>query len=225
VTDRTYAYDIQFSYSSLDAYDKCPESMRQQYITKKYKRTFTPQITDGVDAAKALEDRIKAKTPLPAPLAAKAEGTIQALEQRGVVEAEVKFAVNHWWQPVGFWDGWLRGQFDVVLRDHEKRKALIMDWKTGNGMPYEKPDQLEIGAHLLMTADPEIDQVVGFNVWLKPGKLGQSYIFVRGDGATARWTKKMRDIETLKRDVVWEKKPSGLCGWCPNKDCENYKGG
>lgn len=225
MTDRTYAYDIQHSYSSLDAFDKCPESMRQQYITKKYKRTFTPQITDGVDAAKELEARIKEKKPLPQLLAAKAEPIVQALESRGTVEAEVKLAVNHWWQPVGFWDGWLRGQFDVIVRNHDTRRAVIMDWKTGNGLAYEKPLQLEIGAHLLMTTDAGIDSVVASNVWLKPGVLGQKYTFTRGDGATARLTKKLRDIETLKRNEVWEKKPGPLCGWCANQDCEHYKGG
>lgn len=79
----------------------------------------------------------------------------------------------------------LRGKYDVVVRNHEKRKALMADWKTGNDR-YENPLQLEIGALLLFAADPEIDTVVGLNVYTRTAKPGRTYAFQRAE-TSPRW--------------------------------------
>lgn len=212
-------YDIQFSFTNLDAFQKCPESMRQQYVTKKFKRIFTPQITGGVDAHEVLDKRIKREIVLPETLAA-AEPLVASFERIGTVESEVSLAVDHYWNPATFWTGWLRGKFDVVVRG--RGKAVIGDWKTGN--VWEKGDQLEIGAHLLMQNDKTIDEVTGVNLWLKENRIGTPYKFKRGDGATARLTRKMREIESLKKDQEWPKRPSALCGWCPVLTCAHNPG-
>lgn len=218
---KTHSYTLQFSHTMISAFDNCPESMRQQYITKKFKRAFTPQITNGVDAHAELDKRVKREATLPPPLQ-NAEKFVQALERHGAPESEVALGVNHFWEPVSFWDGWLRGKFDVIVRNHSTRKALVGDWKTGK--VYEKADQLAIGAHLLMQSDPEIDTVVGMNFWLAADQIGAPYTFTRGDGVTARLTKKLRDIEARKMDVEWEKRQGPLCAYCPVVICQHHRG-
>lgn len=215
-------YKIKFSYTFVRDFDNCPEQTRVVHIAKQFKKTFTPQLTKGVNHHDLIEKRIKDKQPLPPELAL-AEAVVQSFERRGKVEGEAMLGVDHMWRPVSFWDAWFRGKFDISVRDHETRTAAIGDWKTGN--PRETPVQLEIGAHLLMQNDPLIDTVLGVNVWLKVDKLGTPYTFKRGDGATARLTKKLRDIEVLDAKVEWEKRTGPLCAYCPVKTCESYRGG
>ena len=88
----------------------------------------------------------------------------------------------------------------------------------------EKADQLERGALLLMASDLAVQEVQAANIWLQTGKVGTPYRFTRG---TTLWTKQialMQKIEALDPAVPWERRQSGLCGYCPVADCEHYKG-
>lgn len=215
-------YKIKFSHTILSQYENCPEAMRQIYILKAFKKTYTNERDGGIKTHDVLDAHFKRGTPLP-PELARAQPFVASFERMGKVESEVQFGVDHMWRPMNFWDAWLRGKFDVIARVPEKRKAVIGDWKDGNLR--ESKDQLEIGAHLLMQNDETIDEVTGFNIWLKVGQLGTPYTFRRGDGAVARLTKKLRDIETLDAKVEWEKRQGPLCRWCPVKTCQHYAGG
>lgn len=219
--ERPQSMTLQFSHTVLSQFDNCPEAMRQLYIVKEFKKVYTPAISGGIDTHDAIDKYLKRQAPLPADLA-RAQPFVASFEKLGNVESEVSFGVDREWRPADFWTAHLRGKFDVIARVPEKRRAVIGDWKDGNVR--EKPDQLEIGAALLMANDPTIDEVIGFNIWLKVGQLGTKYTFKRGDGATAKLTRKMWNIETLDPKVEWGKRQSGLCGYCPVKSCEHYKG-
>lgn len=213
---------IQFSYSFLEAFDQCPEKARGTFVTRKYKRKWAAATEGGIDAHAALEARLKGKTPLP-PFLEGAEPIARSLERAGTVETEVLLGVTEWIKPHNSWGAWLRGKFDVVVR--RAPKAIIADWKTGKVR--EKEDQVELGALLLMETDPTIEEVTGFNIWLKTGAIGIPYRFHR-DGKTARWGRwiaKIRKVEGLDPGIEWEKRPSGLCPWCPISSCEHYRGG
>jgi hypothetical protein len=215
---------ITHSYSSLSQFDNCPEAMRQLFITRRFKKTWT--VDGGIDAHTVLEARLKKKTPLP-PELAEAEAFCASLEADGrPVECEVKFAVTHHITPTTFFhpDAWLRGKFDIVKRDRDKRKAFIGDWKTGKRR--ESDEQLAIGADLLFENDPDIDTVTGVNLWLNAGGVGQPYVFTRAT-KSKRWApliKRLREIELLDPAKEWEKRDGPLCRYCPVKTCENYQG-
>ena len=210
------------SYSSLDQHRNCPEAMRQIYVLRAYKKTWTVQ--GGIDEHKVLEDRLKTKTPLPPSLAA-SERYVQALEARGTpVEVELSLAVDRSLHPVDFWSkaAWLRGKYDVRLL--APPRALLADWKTGKRR--ESPDQLELGALLTFANDERIQEVTGVNVWLHHGGLGTPYIFRRDeDMRWIPWLRKMGDIEKKDPAAEWERKPSGLCLYCPVKVCPESRGG
>lgn len=214
---------VQHSYSSLSTFDTCPEQYRQIYLLRAYRKTFAKQ-QDGIDDHKLLEHRLRYQQPLPAPLA-KAEPLAASLERSGKPEVELSLAVNQHLQPVGFWDGYLRGKYDVVLRWPEQRRAFIGDWKSGKVR--ETDEQLEIGALLLLQNDARIDIVQGVNIWLQLPKLGQPYTFRREekDALWVKWLRRMGTIEKLDPGQEWEKRESGLCGYCPVKVCQHYRGG
>lgn len=214
---------LAFSYSFLNCfYEICPEQARGTYVTRQWKRSYDAKADGGVDAHKAFEQRIKYRIPLPVPFE-HAEPFVQSFERMGAVEPEVQLAIDRNVQPVDFWDGWLRGKFDVVIRWRDKRKAFVSDWKTGK--PRESHDQLELGALLLMANDSTVDTVTGVNVWLKTRHLGSPYTFTRAtvDRLWAKWIAKMQAVERLDRNQEWEKRPGPLCNWCPVKSCEHYR--
>src|SRR5690242_16958733 len=106
---------LAFSYSFLDCfYNVCPEQARGAFVTRQWKKSFA-QVDGGIDAHRVIEDRLKTRKPLPAQIA-HAEPFVQSFERMGTVEAEVQLAVDRQVQRTGFWDGWLRGKFDVVVR-------------------------------------------------------------------------------------------------------------
>lgn len=218
---------LQFSYSVLSADDVCPEQMRQIYVLRAYKNSYA-QLKGGIDDHKEMEQRLRYKQPLPAPLQ-KAEPLVVALEQRGEPKVEVSLAVDRNLNAIGFWDGWLRGKYDVIVKLTAQR-GFMGDWKSGKIR--ESSDQLELGALLWFASDPELQEVTGANIWLqtpvpsaKP-KLGTPYVFRRDESGPrwAKWIARMTTIE--KRDPAreWERRESPLCGWCPVKVCPHYRG-
>jgi hypothetical protein len=213
---------LQHSYSGLSTFDVCPEQYRHLYIIKDYRKTYT--VEPGIDAHKAMEQRIRYQQPLPEPLQ-RVEPLVRSLESSGKVEVELSLAVARDMTRTGFWDGYLRGKYDVVLRWPEQRRAFIGDWKTGKVR--ESSDQLEIGAMLLMANDPAIDSVTGANLWVQIMRPGSPYGFSRNriDSLWLKWIKRIQAIEREDPAQVWERRESGLCGYCPVADCPHYHGG
>lgn len=210
-----------FSYSFLDQfYNVCPESARQQFVTRRFKKTF--EVKDGIDIHREIEARVKQSVPLPSH-SANVEPYIKSFEKQGELNVEVPLAVDRMMRPVAFWskliEPYLRGKFDVFVR--RGSRAVLADWKSGKKR--EKPDQLEIGALLLFENEPEIETVTGVNVWLKTQELGQPYVFHRRDKgmAWARWIAKMKGIEALEPNKEWPKRQGPLCNWCPVTECEH----
>ncbi len=209
---------LQFSHSFLDCfYEVCPEMARRQYVTKDKKKVFQARA-DGIDKHRLLERRVKHNEPFPAELAS-AEKYIQSISRVGPLEVEVPLGIDVYFKPISFWSGWFRGKFDMVARNYEKKIALLADWKTGKVR--EKLDQIERGALLLLANDPNIDEVIGFNIWLKADKTGPVYRFTRGGPAPAKLVQQCRGIEAMDPAKEWPKRPSGLCGYCPVDTCDH----
>lgn len=206
-------------------YEVCPEQCRRYYVVKDYKKVWA-QTVGGTDVHKVIDSRIKNGVVLP-PDAAAAEPFIAAMEARGPINSEVSLAVDRHIRPTDFWENqpakipWLRGKFDVVQRAADKISVFLGDWKTGKIR--ESPDQVEIGALLIMEKDPSVQTVTGANIWLKEKKLGTPYVFRREEKGErwAKWIGKMKAIEALDPSKVWERRESGLCGWCEVLDCPN----
>lgn len=214
---------LQFSFSLLSADETCPEQARQIYVLKAYKKSFA-KLEGGIDEHRVLERRLRFKEPLP-PQLSKAEQFVASFEQHGTPLVEVSLGIDRHNRPVSFWDAWLRGKYDVVVKYPEQRRAVLGDWKTGKVR--ESSDQLEIGAMLLMHTDPEIDTVVGVNIWLVTPELGRPYTFTREHLTMydIKWFRRIVEIEKRDADKEWEKRQSMLCQWCPVKVCQFYRGG
>jgi hypothetical protein len=135
------------------------------------------------------------------------------------IYAELKMGLTKEFKPCGFFDKdvWGRSAADVVLK-HEN-KIIVFDWKTGKKK--EKETQLQILALFLFKHFPQVDKIVGCNLWLEPGDIGTPYTFARGETAPM-WKNLLVRIQAMEKAFAsntWPEMPSGLCLYCPVKAC------
>ena len=133
---------------------------------------------------------------------------------------EQKLGINAEGRAVGYWDGsvWFRGKADLALVKDDT--AYLADWKTGKSS-YEDPFELQTNAMLLHAKRPHLKKIVGCYVWLKEDRVSQLYDL---SDTRATWNevcRLMAEILERKKTGEFEKKKSGLCGFCSVEDCEN----
>jgi PD-(D/E)XK nuclease superfamily protein len=209
------------SHTLLNTWTICAHQCYRRYIAKDLPKEVKSEAQQaGIDGHRAVEARVRHKTPLPAPMA-HWEPLVAPLDGLHV-EPEQKLAVVESGRPVDFWDGeaWLRGALDApVLLSTDT--AVLADWKTGKQR--EDPFELEIGAVLLQAKRPEIRKLYGRYIWLKEGVMGQPHNL----SDTARTWDKVQElgneISTAIEHDRFEKTPGPLCGWCAVVDCQHNR--
>jgi|SRR5215475_6318500 len=207
---------VVYTYTNLNCYDKiCAHQFYRRYIKRDIKFVETPAIKHGNAVHAAMEQRLVGQKPLPAQLRHHEE-LLTPFEREGLtVHAELKLAIADLDKPIDFWhqDAYLRGKLDCVLMDSDR--AFMADWKTGKIR--EDPFELEIGALLLQQNYPHIQYIIGNYVWLAENRVGKTHDLSNTAGT---WNKVNAIAMQIERDRTWEKRPSGLCGWCDVMDCE-----
>jgi len=218
--DRRAGKPLIYTYTMLSAYKNCGHQMYRRYIKKDQPYVETPEMKWGNDVHVAFENRVGSRQSLPAGMQ-RWEAFAVALDGRGA-NTEQKLAITRTGRATGFWDSdcWFRGKLDVTVKKDDR--AYIRDWKTG-GSKYEDPFELECGALLLKAKYPEIEVVRGDYVWLKEDRIGQSYDLSCFEDTWNEINRLVSLIEGERAVGEFEKKRSGLCGWCSVSDCENWK--
>ena len=172
----------------------------------------------------AMENRLRIKQPLP-PKYAQWEPFAAPFDARQALMVEEKLGVTKDGKPCGFFDKdvFFRGKIDVAIVNGNN--AYICDWKSG-GSKYEDSFELEIGAVLLQAKfnlfDPYVRTIKGQYVWLVENRLGALYDLSDTNKTFAKMKRLMDEIERDRARDWFEKRKSGLCGWCPVKACEHY---
>jgi len=206
---------IVYTYTNLNTYDSiCAHQFYRRYIKKDIPYKETPAMKHGNAVHAAMEQRLVGQKPLPDYLRHHEE-LLTPIERGLNVHAEMKLAIADLDEPVNFWhkDAYLRGKLDCVVMNHDR--AYMLDWKTGKVR--EDPFELEIGALLLQQNYPQIRWIIGNYVWLGENKVGKTHDLSNTAGT---WNKVNTIAMRIERDRTWEKRPSGLCGWCEVLDCE-----
>ncbi len=213
--DRRKPKPLVYSYSLLNNYaNVCPHQTYRRYVKKDQKFVETPQMKWGNDVHSAMEFRLGGK-PLP-PGMQQWEPLVAPLAARSAV-AEQKLGITRTAKPCGFFDDpvWFRGKIDVTLL--EGTTACIVDFKTGNSS-YEDPFELETNALLLHARHPHLKQIKGFYVWLKENRVGKPYDL----DTNGAWHRVCELVDRFEADKTFEKRKSGLCGYCSVGDCEHH---
>jgi hypothetical protein len=143
------------------------------------------------------------------------------------IRVELKLAMSEDFQPTEWFDPktWFRAVIDVLGLAPHLKKALAIDWKTGNSIKPEM-EQLALNAQVLFVHHPEIEIVNTTYHW-------SSFLDVEHDIRTYRradmaplWEKllpEIRAMEEAARTMTYPPRPSGLCiSWCPVTSCPHH---
>lgn len=209
------AKPVAHSYTSITSFETCPKRHYHLRVVKDVSEPPSEALTWGNTVHKALENRLRDGTPLPAKLATYEPYAAKLAAKPGTLMVEEPIALTRDMKRVDWWDkaAWLRGKLDVAVKNGTK--AAILDWKTGSRKPDN--DQLTLFADLAFTVYPDVEQVTTGFIWLKDSKIDQS-VFTRNQNASI-WQDFFARIERVERahaENKWPAKPSGLCrSWCP----------
>jgi hypothetical protein len=208
-----------WSYSSLTDFEGCPRRYHMVRDLKVVPFKETEATLHGKEVHKALELRVKDKTPLPEKY--KQYEAIAAKFDKPGVFTEQQIALNRSLQPTGWWDKdcWVRGVIDVGVT--AKGVSVLADYKTGK----VKPDssQMELFAALKMQEDKSITEARTLFVWLAHGKTSKATY--KKEGVPVIWEgfiQRVQRMELAYEKDKWLPKASPLCGWCPlsKEHCE-----
>lgn len=209
---------LVFTYTNLNTYDKiCPHQMYRRYIVKDIPYVETEPMRLGTRVHDAFELRIAGNKPLPVEFQ-QWEGFAKPFEGREA-KCEMKLAITAKGQTCGYFDAtaWLRVRVDIVLM--KENIVFIADLKTGNSK-YEDPYEIALGALLLKAKYPALTVAKGNYLWLKENRVGQIHDL---SDFRATWVKTqsiVQKVETDRANSDFEKRRSGLCGFCDVLDCE-----
>lgn len=207
-----------WSYSALSSFETCPRRHNLTKIAKTVTERQSEQMLWGNKVHKALELRLKNKTPLAAAFVAY-EPHIQSIERvvtgGGVADAEQKMGIDINYNPVGFFapNIWARAITDVTVT--KGLRAAVIDWKTGKPTPASA--QLKLCAAMTFHAKPYLKEVVTSFMWLVQGTTTNE-VYTKGDLPDI-WNEfhpRVRRMEQAIESDNFPPKPSGLCReWCP----------
>lgn len=146
--------------TSVGTFNTCPRQYQAKYITKEVVFKPTAATERGTRWHKNLEERIKDKVVLPEDVA-HFETVMQKLESfNGEVLTETTLAVDANFDPCEWKQRYIGGNIDFAVINHEERKAVIFDYKTGKVKDNDDFQfQLLVYATLVLKAYPHIQSV------------------------------------------------------------------
>lgn len=214
------AKPLVWSYTMLHTYENiCPHQAYRRFIKKDIPFQETDAMRKGNEAHSALEYRLSGGKPLP-PHMQQYEPIVAPLADRGA-KAEEWVGIN---RDGKFCDSrtadFGRGKIDVNLVRGEV--AYLLDYKTGKVR--EEPFELEVQAVFLKARHPELKVIKARYAWLAEVRLGKLHDV---SDTAATWSRIGYITAKIAADRwtgEFTKRRSGLCGWCPVKDCEHNPG-
>lgn len=214
---------LAWSYTALTAYETCPRQYYRTRVKKDIVQEFGEEAKWGDFVHKALEARLRDGTPLPATIA-KFEPMARRIEAApGETLTEHKLCINSKFEFVSWFDkqAWCRGIIDAGKIKGDA--AVLWDYKTGKVK--QDLDQLKLFAALGFGWQPQVKKIKTAYIWLKHDQVGKPEEFHR-DETAAIWRDFLPRVQRMELALEkdrWPPNPSGLCGWCPVKDCEHWK--
>lgn len=211
-----------WSHSALSDYKNCPQAYYRKRVVKDVQDTSTEALVWGNKVHKAFELYVKEDKPLPDVLKEHQfilDGLMELGQNRWT---ERKIALNRKLQPCAYFDAgvFMRAVIDFCVL--QGCGATIVDYKTGK----QKSDfgQLKLNALWIFAEYPHITGIETRFYWTQTKTFSRE-TYTR-DQIAALWSEFVPDLRQYKRsfhDDLWPTKPSGLCAWCPVKDCKHWR--
>lgn len=214
---------IAWSHTALTAFETCPKQFYHVRVAKDVADPPGEAALWGQRVHKALENRVRDKTPLPGSLEGYESLAAQFDAVAGTVLVEQQLCLDRNMRPHEWFgkQAWCRGVLDVAVVGGSK--AVALDWKTGKRKPDN--DQLKLFAGLMFIHYPEVEVVNTGFVWLQEKKIDKE-VFTRDqtDEIWMTFLPRVKRLELAHENNEWPAKPSGLCrGWCKVTSCTHWK--
>lgn len=216
-----------WSFSAYKDFVNCPKKYYHTRVAQDVVSEPHPTAIAGNRIHKALENAVRDGTPLPEALRGGLDKYVtQVINMRGEKLVEHQLAVTADLDPCGFHDEvrWWRGIADVLVIDG--RRAFVLDWKTGASTRFADTDQLEILAAGVMVHWPRIERVDGalifttLDVPIPMSRLHRAQL----PEVWRKWQRNLHPLQVAFETGVWNTRKSGLCRFCPVRDCIHHPG-
>jgi hypothetical protein len=201
-----------WSYSRLRNFETCPKRHYHYDIAKDVKEADNQYQSDGLDAHKAYEMRLRSGKRLPLPLTHH-ESILSKLEALpGENYPEQKLALTEHFAPTGFFadDVWFRTVLDFCNVSPDGVAAAVLDYKTGK--PNTDLTQLQLMSVTIMHYEPMI-QTVHAGLLFMNHKRTERATFTR-DEIPGIWSSILPRVRKLRQAIEQQEyppRPSGLC--------------
>lgn len=200
---------MRWSYSRLSMYRQCPAKVRYRYVENIPTPPSGPAAQRGVDTHAHVEAYIKGEM---ATLPSELEHYTTLLDniKKAGGHAELKVAVDKFWQKTDWENGWLVGILDSAV--FQPKLLHVYDWKTGK-LYDDHEKQADLYAPLAASLSETYEEITIHFVYLDQGK-------------TKTWTYDQSKVETIRSGLANEiaradadtdmiPMPSMACRWCP----------
>jgi hypothetical protein len=211
-----------WSFSIISEFANCPWQYHEKRISKTVVEAKSAEQLWGTNVHKVFENRQRYQRPLPHDLREHEPYMAKIEAWAGTLGVESQIALNKKILPCGYWDddAWFRGVMDFCKIDGAT--ARLVDYKTGKRK--EKWEQLMMVAIYIFIKYPAV-QTIDARFYWTVDKTDSRKVWGRAE-TPALWGSFIGDLkqfaQAFKTDT-WQKRPSGLCPWCPVTSCEFWK--
>lgn len=215
-----------WSYSSITMFDQCPKKYYHLRVAKDIKEPESEAMLYGTAVHEAAELFMRDDTPVPAkygfmvPLLEKLKsipGEKHCELKMGIKKVDGRLA------PCGFFDKdvWYRGIADLIIINHDKGEARVIDYKTGKSAKYADTKQLALMAACVFTHFPEIKTVKSGLLFVVSDEFVKAdYKAETGFNIFSELDGVLVARETAYETGVFNPKRNFSCkAWCPVLTC------
>ena len=212
-----------WSFSRIKAFEQCPRKFYHLKVAKDYTEPETEAMRYGTELHLAAEEYVRDGKPIPEKFIF-IKGVLDALmKKEGEKLCEYEMGLTENLEPCGFKgeNVWYRGIADLIILNLAKKKAWIIDYKSGKNSRYVDKGQLELMALAVFKHFPEVETVkAGLLFVVSNDLIKETYT---KENEWLMWKKWLGDYGRMEKAFeanVWNPHPSGLCKrHCPVTGC------
>lgn len=208
----------------LNVYLLCPKQYDEKYNKKSVKYEESEAAEFGKMIHSAAEQTLLTGEPLVTDAVPLMQASVETLEKikgdsRYTLHVEKELAITKGMKVTSWWgrDVWMKAKLDVLVEDHELKRNVIIDWKTGK----VKPDRMQVLiTSLCATVHTKYTQNDCAWVFVKHNQIIPESVDLRSMSAMDDLMRNVKAYETACRDDHFPATPNFLCrSWCGVMNC------
>jgi hypothetical protein len=214
---------LAWSFSGIKNYETCPKKYYHLKVAKDVQDEPGEHAMYGTAVHLAAEEYVKDGKPLPSQFAFMQSQLDYLTQIPGEKLCEYEMGLRVDLTPCGFNDPdyFFRGIADLIILDREKRRAFIVDYKTGKSSRYADTGQLDLMALAVFKHFPEVDTIrAGLLFCVANDFIKRYYSRTDCSDLPERFKGALFRLEASMKNGVFNAKTSGLCrNFCPVLQC------